>query len=678
MKRCPECGREYDNTMMFCLDDGAELLYGPARSESGTVATGFLPNDESATAILHSTDPRAEAPTRAQTTTTNDTAILPSDSVQRPASSAEYLVSQVQQHKFGAALIVILTVVVIAGVGLGIYKFGGSKKTDISFESAKLARVTSTGRATHASISPDGKYIVHVVADAGKESLWVRQTATGSNVQIVAPAEVSYWGMTFSRDGDYVYYVSRDVGKGIGLLYRVPALGGTPDTLVKDVDSSITISPDGTQMAFERWNPFDRSGGLWIANSDGTSARNIAKRSEPESLTGSPAWSPDGRTVACPFGGIDAGTAYNGILSVRVSDGEQKLFTPNRWGTVGRINWVDNNGIILNASEQGPDKTMQLWYVSFADGQSKPLTHDLSSYGDISLSGDSNTLVTVQQGMQSNLFVTQTGDEEHPRQLTSGKGADGYHLGWTPDGKIVYDSSAGAGLAEISVIKPDGSEPKRLTSDQNFDESPVASSDGRYIIYASNRSGVRHIWRMGPDGRNPVQLTSGDSLDRSAALSPDGQWVFFSRGSTPGILKVSINGGETVQLGQDVDGLISAVAPDGQTIAYWDYEGDGQIVKIISAVDGSGFTSFSPPPTAAFLAAYLSYSADGRSINYLDTRDGISNIWSQPLDGGPPKPLTKFKAGNIFCFAYSPDGKQLAFTKGAVTNDVVLISGFRR
>ena len=34
MKRCPECGREYDNTMSFCLDDGAELLYVPASDES--------------------------------------------------------------------------------------------------------------------------------------------------------------------------------------------------------------------------------------------------------------------------------------------------------------------------------------------------------------------------------------------------------------------------------------------------------------------------------------------------------------------------------------------------------------------------------------------------------------------------------------------------------------------
>ena len=86
MKRCPECGREYDNTMMFCLDDGAELLYGPARSEPGAVATGF-PSDEPQTAILHSTAAPGEAPTRAQINTTDATAILRTGSEAEPRES---------------------------------------------------------------------------------------------------------------------------------------------------------------------------------------------------------------------------------------------------------------------------------------------------------------------------------------------------------------------------------------------------------------------------------------------------------------------------------------------------------------------------------------------------------------------------------------------------------------
>ncbi len=66
MKRCPECGRNYnDDSMSFCLDDGAELLFGPASM------------DEPATAILHSTAAPGEAPTRAQIHMTDQTAILP-------------------------------------------------------------------------------------------------------------------------------------------------------------------------------------------------------------------------------------------------------------------------------------------------------------------------------------------------------------------------------------------------------------------------------------------------------------------------------------------------------------------------------------------------------------------------------------------------------------------------
>ncbi len=63
MKRCPQCSREYDLTMSFCLDDGSELLYGPASM------------DEPQTAIL--SEPAAseggqfaEAETRAQIHTT--------------------------------------------------------------------------------------------------------------------------------------------------------------------------------------------------------------------------------------------------------------------------------------------------------------------------------------------------------------------------------------------------------------------------------------------------------------------------------------------------------------------------------------------------------------------------------------------------------------------------------
>jgi len=63
--------------MMFCLDDGAELLYGPGKSEPGAIATGFS-TDEPQTAILHDTSGVNEPATRAQVFTTDQTAVLPS------------------------------------------------------------------------------------------------------------------------------------------------------------------------------------------------------------------------------------------------------------------------------------------------------------------------------------------------------------------------------------------------------------------------------------------------------------------------------------------------------------------------------------------------------------------------------------------------------------------------
>ena len=80
MKRCPECRRDYyDDTLLYCLDDGNALLEGPA---SGSTAS-----DEPQTAILHSIDVSGEAQTHAQIHTTEQTAVLPSGITDVPRSN---------------------------------------------------------------------------------------------------------------------------------------------------------------------------------------------------------------------------------------------------------------------------------------------------------------------------------------------------------------------------------------------------------------------------------------------------------------------------------------------------------------------------------------------------------------------------------------------------------------
>ena len=56
-----------------------------------------------------------------------------------------------------------------------------------------MEKLTSSGKALLATISPDGKYVVNVVDEGkGQQSLWMRHVATGSNAQIMAPFEAIY------------------------------------------------------------------------------------------------------------------------------------------------------------------------------------------------------------------------------------------------------------------------------------------------------------------------------------------------------------------------------------------------------------------------------------------------------------------------------------------------------
>jgi Tol biopolymer transport system component len=71
------------------------------------------------------------------------------------------------------------------------------------------------------------------------------------------------------------------------------------------------------------------------------------------------------------------------------------------------------------------------------------------------------------------------------------------------------------------------------------------------------------------------------------------------------------------------------------------------------------------------------WSPDGRSVLYLNSRDGTNNLVSQPIDGGAPKRLTNFRENGIGFFAFSHDGKKIAFVRSATRSDVVLIRDFK-
>jgi hypothetical protein len=62
----------------------------------------------------------------------------------------------------------------------------------------------------------------------------------------------------------------------------------------------------------------------------------------------------------------------------------------------------------------------------------------------------------------------------------------------------------------------------------------------------------------------------------------------------------------------------------------------------------------------------------------MDMKDGVSNIWVQPIDRGQPRQMTNFTSGEIFWFDLSRDGEPSLFSRGTIIKDVVTISNFKQ
>ena len=658
MKRCPECRRDYtDETLNFCLDDGTRLVDGPA-------------SDEPATAIL--SEPGAE----------NGPSSNESPTVQlQPRTPAPETGTQSSNRKW-LALAAIAIVLIIGGVGFAVYNFW--TRTNRPLRAMKIERLTTNSKSAGAAISPDGKYVVYSVDEGGQHSLWVRHVTAASNIQIIPPEEdVYYWGLTFTPDSNYINFVKVQFEKNVAWpLYQISVLGGTQKKLASHAEGGVSYSPDGMQFALVREEyPSAEESSLLIANADGTGERVVASRKTPESFPSrqtAPAWSPDGKSIACIVSDATKGIGRSHVVEVNVADGSSRIIVTKEWEDIFQIAWLpDKRGLLVLGVEKGAvNYAGQIWNFSYPQGEARRITTDFNNYASMSLQSDANALVTVQSNTISNIWIAANGDSERSVQIKSGgNNLEGvYGLAWTPEGRIVYNSLA-SGAPDIWIMNADGRDQRQLTADTGANLQPTITPDGRYVVFMSLRNDQANIWRMNLDGSDPRQLTSGNN-DWDPTVTPDSRWVIYTaqRSGMPYLWKVSIDGGEAVQL---IDKYTNSaeVSPDGKWIvcsyrndlnSTWRYaiipfEG-GEPRKVFDLLGKKGEFRWSP---------------DGRSLTYLrDAQGGVTNVWSLPLDDKPPKQLTDFKTDQIYNFAWSRDGKQLVLARGTTTSDVVLIRDF--
>jgi serine/threonine protein kinase len=611
---------------------------------------------------------------------------VPANAPPAPSSDSQVLAALVNRHRGIAALAAVVLLVVVAGVVYTTMQRVAEQEPEpltTSLEDFEVVQLTTSGNAERPAISPDGRYVAYIQREANAASLWIRQTATASNVQIVPPeAGVDLLGATVTPDGSFVDFIRRQLGGPALSLWRVPFLGGTPRRLIDAVSSPPDWSPDGQRLAFVRMDAPNGMDSLVVTGQDGAGEHVLATRRRPAlfyngSRAGNPsvrpAWSPDGRTIAL-YGAVSGGSegvTQQQIIFVDVATGAERVESLAALGGEPQgLAWLDGESLLANHSAQG-GAPEQLWRLSSTDGRLSRLTNDLNSYFGLSVGPDRTTLVTMRSETRAGIWIgdgaaADGADVAAPAPF-SGR-ATLATVAWVGE-DLLYGSTA-SGRAIVARLRAGLRMPEELVSNALEGRG---TPDGRTIVYRATEADREGLWKVNADGRQPEQLVPGQT--RSPVVFPNGRFVVFlsSRRGALSPWIVSIDGGELVQVTTTFAGEGTLdISPDSKTIVFESRDNQGN--PNTAVCDLPACTSRRSLPV---LPGRRRWTPDGRGIAYYDP--ATRNIWIQTLDGSaPPRQLTHFTDDRAIAdFAWSHDGKRLAISRVSVSNDIVLFRGLK-
>ncbi|MGB0034102.1 MAG: protein kinase [Candidatus Acidiferrales bacterium] len=606
------------------------------------------------------------------------------------SSSGSVVVEAAKQHKGKLIAGVVIALVLLAAAAYGVYSLVNARRP-MPFQNFTITQVTDNGKSIRAAISPDGKYILSVVRDAGKQSIWLRHATTNSDTQVIPPLDASYSYLAFSPDASYIYYRKAETSAEVSFnLFRAPVLGGAPQVVVRDIDSPITFSPDGKRMAYVRQN--DPEVGKYLiltANLDGADEKIIVRGPSEEGPLYID-WMPDGNHFATSR--VRVGDFLTALMMMDLGTGQSKPVASFNSLTLQEVaHTPDERGFVVNARVASAGSLRpQIGFISARTGEFHPITNDTNQYAGLSLSGDGKTIATIQHRETSTLFILQTSGSTTapPRVLPQEKGF----------GPFDWDGNSNLFIGEkgpVYRIAIDGSSRTPvLTMADAFVPLARPCAGGRYFIFTrigehTTTSPSREIWRADANGSNAKQITLGkDHID--PVCSPDGKWVYFLDSVTNQPLRVPLDGGKpevvpgTIIPDSFNNGPFFTITADGKILAMHVSVNVNQIAQGVQTSKIALFSLDAGTPRPPVLvdphpriSSAVAIAPDGKSVIYAVKENGVENLWLQPLDGSGKgslgRQISNFTADSIRWFAISPDGKSVAVRRVHSESDVVLL-----
>lgn len=544
------------------------------------------------------------------------------------------------------------------------------KPTEKTSEPIIFKRLSIPGNIKESIISPNAEYVASVVEENNKQTVRITELATLSDLQITEPSEKGYSRLSFSPDNKLIYYTENEAETGT--LFSTTKLGQQKRKILDNVNTAASFSPDGSQIAFIRYDMKEHTSVLMTASNGGENASVLVSRKSPEfypldSFSPSPLWSLDNDFIVCATVNYSGGIMKSNIETVSLKDKSIKRINDKEWYAINKIAWsaLDNSDEIIIAGSESITSSSQLFKLSLSTGEINKITNSTDNYNQVSVSKVPNRLLVLRTELNSSVWLISNNDVNQTKQIATNidlsLNKEIRDIAWLSDNEIIYTFNNEKAVSVWIKNLTDNSS-KRLTYEEAHSYEPTVSKDGRHVVYVSFRSDAANIWRINADGTQPTRLTSGRYEDMPQ-ITPDKQWVVYH--TADGIWKTPFSGGEAIKL-LDMNAVHPAISPDGKMLACFALkqgENSKWKLKIFSLTDMSLVKELSLPMSFN-LNGGLRWMPDGKGLAYVNNASGFSNVWVQSLSGGEPKRLTNFREQKIFSFAWSPDGKNIACIRG--------------
>lgn len=589
-----------------------------------------------------------------------------------------------QKRKFSIAA---AGIVLIALIGSGLISWLYFRSAISTFfrkpiERVKFTKLTNTGDLTNAVISPDGS----VIAFTRGDNVYLKDIATEKEIKLDIPNVKSFSSLQFSPDGNLIYFRNNRVLSAQTEISKVSRFGGESQPVIERSWGSFSISPDGKRIAYFQNVPPVAKFNLKIRDLETGEEREYLAAEQPQSPCAvcAPAWSPDGSKIIFSTN-IPTGGGQLFIVDLAANKKEEIKFEKLR--RFEQAAWLpDGDSFIVSATEGS--RIFHLWKVYYPDGEIQPVTNGLSAYGRVTISFDGKSILAMQTDETSNIFVANSDNLKEQKQLTTGSqnsfGQNGLH--WVDERRILYSTQTEQNLVDnLAILNiEDGSKTQVTNDKRNSFRVPV--SDGKRIWFTMNQDGSSQIFQMDIDGKNIRQLTEGnDGLRQSPRVDAGARYLYYvvrgKDGSTIRRIDLQSNAEETVFNNPEFQpGPFLELSPDNKYLTFTRVrertnEMGGQFnaeMAVVSVENGAVVKVF----PVSMIPPIRRFSPDGKSIDWIYAATDGTQIVRQAFDADKPIPIYTAPEGEIFNFAWSKSGKQLAVAIGQQYKDAVLLTEF--